>query len=136
MTSLDSNIVITSLDFSAPNQKAAQRAILNTAKLGPLLISPPVYAELRASANWEDQIGFFLESTSIQVAWNMPDTVWDKAGQALGSYSRLRKGGQLPRRILADFLIGAHAEHHQLAVLTFDDTIYKAAFPQLQLVAV
>ena len=136
MTSLDSNIVITSLDSSAPNQKAAQRAILTTARLGPLLISPPVYGELRASANWEDQIVFFLESTGIQVAWAMPESVWDKAGQALGNYARLRKGGQLPRRIMADFLIGAHAEHHKLALLTFDDTIYKAVFPQLQLVPV
>ncbi len=136
MTSLDTNMVITSLDSSDPNQKTAQQAILKAVKLGPLLICPPVYAELRASENWEHQIGFFLESTGIQVAWAMPESVWDRAGQALGSYARLRKGGQLPRRILADFLIGAHAEHHGLALLSFDDTIYKAVFPQVRLISI
>jgi hypothetical protein len=136
MTSLDSNIIITSLDSSAANQKTAQQAILNARGLGPLQICLPVYAELRASANWEDQIVFFLENTGIQVNRSLPESLWDKAGQALGNYARLRKRGQLPRRILADFLIAAHAEHHQLAVLTFDDTIYKAVFPRVRLVPI
>ncbi|MBF6594439.1 MAG: type II toxin-antitoxin system VapC family toxin [Thermaceae bacterium] len=129
MTSLDTNVLLTALDTSDPQQKAAQQSILKVAKRGPLLICPPVYAELRASANWEHQIDFFLSSTGIQVAWAMPDRLWDRAGEALGSYARLRKGGQLPRRILADFLIAAHAEHHGLTVLTFDPTVYKAVFP-------
>jgi len=133
MTSLDTNILLAALDTSSPQQKVAQQSILKAAKRGPLLVCPPVYAELRASANWEHQIDFFLSSTGIRVAWAMPDSLWDRAGQALGSYARLRKGGQLPRRILANFLIAAHAEHHGLAVLTFDPTVYKAVFPKVPL---
>lgn len=133
MTSLDTNVLLTALDTSDPQQTTAQQAILKAAKLGPLLICPPVYAELRASAKWVHQIDFFLNSTGIQVSWAMPNLLWDRAGEALGNYARMRKGGQLPRRILADFLIASHAEHHRLSVLTFDPTVYKAVFPRVPL---
>jgi predicted nucleic acid-binding protein len=36
-----------------------------------------------------------------------------------------------PRRTLADFLIGAHALHHVLRLLTLNDRLYCAAFPRL-----
>jgi predicted nucleic acid-binding protein len=135
VTSLDTSILLTALDTSDPRQVMAQQSVLKAAKHGPLLICPPVYAELRASANWEHQINFFLNSTGIRVSWAMPDQIWDRAGQALGSYARMRKGGQLPRRILADFLIAAHAEHHRLRVLTFDPTVYLAVFSQVSLLS-
>lgn len=135
MTSLDTNVLLTALDTSDPQQTTAQKSILKAAKRGPLLICPPVYAELRASAYWEHQIDFFLGSTGIRVSWAMPDRIWDRAGEALGSYARQRKRGQLPRRILADFLIAAHAEHHRLTVLTFDPTVYKAVFPKVPLLS-
>jgi predicted nucleic acid-binding protein len=38
--------------------------------------------------------------------------------------------GKRARRILADFLIGAHALHHGYGLLTFDDRRYPAAFPR------
>lgn len=133
MISLDTNVVLSALDNSDMQQARAQRAILQAAGRGLLLISPPVYAELRASEFWEGQIKPFLRSTGIRVAWEMPEALWERAGEALGRYARLRRAGQLPRRILADFLIAAHAEHHHLAVLTFDATVYRAVFPQVEL---
>ncbi|GEM88446.1 type II toxin-antitoxin system VapC family toxin [Meiothermus granaticius] len=133
MTSLDTSVLLTALDSSDPQQARAQQAILKAAASSPLLICPPVYAELRASAYWESQIEPFLSATGIRTAWEMPEPVWARAGQALGQYARLRRGGQLPRRILADFLIAAHAEHHRLAVLTFDTTVLKAVFPEVVL---
>jgi predicted nucleic acid-binding protein len=41
-----------------------------------------------------------------------------------------------PRRILADFLIGAHACERGYRLLTLDDRLYRAAFPDLALVRV
>jgi len=35
------------------------------------------------------------------------------------------------RRILADFLIGAHAQTENYRLLTLDERLYKAAFPTL-----
>ncbi len=91
------------------------------------MICPVVYAELAASREWE-ALKRFLELVGVEVAWEMPEEVWERAGTAMGEYARRRRGGALPRRVLADFLIGAHAEHHGLAVATFDRTVYEAAF--------
>jgi hypothetical protein len=125
--------------FSLVNTKDSNHSKASqivAAQPDPLFISPPVFAEVRASDDWLNRIQPFLGEAGIRVAWAMPESVWDRAGLGVGQYARLRKGGQLPRRILADFLIAAHAEHHQLAVLTFDDTIYKAVFPQVRLIPI
>lgn len=41
-----------------------------------------------------------------------------------------------PRRILADFLIGAHALHSGYRLLTLDDRFYRTAFPRLSLLTI
>ncbi|HWQ69804.1 MAG TPA: hypothetical protein VN494_07610 [Patescibacteria group bacterium] len=41
-----------------------------------------------------------------------------------------------PRRILADFIIGAHALHNGFRLLTLDDRLYRATFPRLTILAV
>jgi predicted nucleic acid-binding protein len=43
--------------------------------------------------------------------------------------------GQVPRRILTDFLIGAHALVRGFTLLTFDQRLYAAAFPELNILA-
>ncbi|GAA6736644.1 hypothetical protein YIM1640_08770 [Thermus oshimai] len=62
----------------------------------------------------------------------MPMAVWELAGERFGQYARKRRTTGLPRRILADFLIGAHALHHHLALATFDPVHYRVAFPELE----
>ncbi|MGZ4890608.1 MAG: hypothetical protein ACXWBH_15610 [Candidatus Angelobacter sp.] len=41
-----------------------------------------------------------------------------------------------PRRILADFLIGAHASHRGYRLLTLDDHLYPSAFSSLTVITV
>ena len=81
-----------------------------------------------------DFIRVFLQRAEIATLWAMPESVWKRAGTAFGDYAALRRGGSLPRRIVADFLIAAHAEHHELSVLTFDNTVFANVFPNVQLV--
>jgi predicted nucleic acid-binding protein len=57
--------------------------------------------------------------------------VGELAGTSFGDYARQRRSGKLPRRLIADFLVAAHAAHHGLRVLTFDRTVYDAMFPHL-----
>ena len=38
-----------------------------------------------------------------------------------------------PRRILADFLIGAHAMQRDYTLLTLDQRVYSKSFPKLRL---
>jgi predicted nucleic acid-binding protein len=61
------------------------------------------------------------------------EPVWRSAGRAFQSYAeRLRKQRDSgTRRILADFLIGAHALTRGYRLLTLDERLYQAAFPKL-----
>lgn len=133
MISLDSNVVFSALKSNEANHDRAINALL-TYSSQAFCICPVVYSELRASATWPG-IDLWLTSQGIGVVWDMPDPVWDAAGMAFGQYVRLRKSGLIPRRIAADFLIAAHAEHHGLEVLTFDDTVFKAVFSSVTLLA-
>ena len=73
----------------------------------------------------------FLAMAQISVAWTMPIEVWELAGRSFGDYARQRRSGNLPRRLIAEFLIAAHAAHQGLRVLTFDRTVYDSMFPDL-----
>lgn len=65
--------------------------------------------------------------------WNLNESVWRAAGRAFEQYVARRRNRRDagPRRILADFLIGAHASHNGFRLLTLDDRLYRAAFPRL-----
>jgi predicted nucleic acid-binding protein len=130
MTSVDSNVILAALAKHERHHAAAVELLRDAAANGPLFISPVVYAELMASKQ-PAVMHEFLDMAQISVAWTMPMEVWDLAGRSFGDYARQRRSGNLPRRLIADFLIAAHAAHHGLRVLTFDRTIYDAMFPQL-----
>ncbi|MGH2346374.1 MAG: DNA-binding protein, partial [Chloroflexota bacterium] len=64
--------------------------------------------------------------------------IWQAAGLAYRTYARRRhaEGAPVPRRrILADFVIGAHAMGRQATLLTWDEDIYHTYFPGLITVA-
>jgi predicted nucleic acid-binding protein len=68
----------------------------------------------------------------------MDESVWRTAAKSFQKYAnrgRKQRTNQ-PRRILADFLIGAHALQKGHSLLTLDEGIYRAAFPKLHLVRV
>lgn len=133
MISVDSNVILSALNTRDANCGQARRALANTLPATVHVISPPVHAELNASADIV-QIQGWLNANRIGVLWPMPEWVWTRAGQAFFAYAKSRRGGALPRRILADFLIAAHAEHHGADILTFDSTIYAAVFPDLNVI--
>lgn len=55
------------------------------------------------------------------------------AGLAFRAYRQNRRGG--PKSILADFLIGGHAQSIDAAILTRDSRFYRAYFPKVPLIA-
>jgi predicted nucleic acid-binding protein len=130
MTSVDSNVILAAVAQREEHHAAAVQLLRDARAEGPLFVSPVVYAELMAStrpAAMQD----LLAMARISVAWSMPMDVWDLAGRSFGDYARRRRSGNLPRRLIADFLIAAHAAHHGLRVLTFDRTVYDVMFPHL-----
>jgi len=86
----------------------------------------------------ESFIDSFCAQTGIAVDSDLPEAVWRSAGRAFQHYAVRRKShrNSAPRRILADFLIGAHALHHGYKLLTLDDRLYRTAFPRLQILTV
>lgn len=68
----------------------------------------------------------------------MDESVWRTTGKSFQKYAsrrRKQRAGQ-PRRILADFLIGAHALEKGYSLLTLNEGLYRAAFPKLHIVRV
>lgn len=132
MISLDTNVVLAAFDpEDALHQKALD--LLARVRAEALAICPVVYAELAASVVWEG-LRAFLDRAEVAVIWPMPDEVWRLGGEAFGRYARARRREARPRRIVADFLIGAHAQHHGLSLCTLDPAAYRASFPGLALV--
>ncbi|CAA9395256.1 MAG: hypothetical protein AVDCRST_MAG93-9938 [uncultured Chloroflexia bacterium] len=137
-TAIDTN-VIQGLWSGTPDViAAAQSALEDAGRHGALVISPAVYAELVASPGRDaPTIDTFIEVTHIRVDWLLEAGVWRTAADAFRGYSerrRRQKQFEGPRRILADFVIGAHALHHASRLLTFDQRLYRAAFPSLMVV--
>lgn len=139
ITAIDTNVLVALWDRDDTLNLAAQIALDAAFARGKLVISGAVFAELlafpRRSENFLDQ---FLDDTGITVDWSVDESVWRVAGKSFQKYANQRrkhKAGQ-PRRILADFLIGAHAVEKGYSLLTLDDGIYRSAFPKLHIVRV
>ena len=68
--------------------------------------------------------------------WVLPIETWEFAGKAQVDFlARRRKLGlQGDKRILPDFLIGAHALARGAALMTFDENRYQTSFPKLELI--
>ncbi len=78
----------------------------------------------------------FLEATAIAEAYDTDAAVWTLAGMAYGAYAaRRRQSGEgQPKRLLAEFIIGAHAQVHADRLATLDARRYSQDFPRLLLV--
>ena len=132
---LDTN-VLSALwnDNDALNRVAAKA--LEDKKQEQMAICGVVYAELiGAPGRTEAFVDRFCEEAGIAVEWELKERVWRRAGVAFQEYAARRKKqiGAAPRRLLVDFLIGAHALENGYKLLTLDEGLYKAAFPRLKL---
>ncbi len=136
-TVVDTNVIVALWDASDSLNSAAQSALDAGLANGGLVIPSVVYAELLAFAGrTEHFLDSFFRETGIVVDWHIPEKVWRLAGSAFQSYATRRKkhGEAGPRRILADFLIGAYASASHRALLTLDERLYRAAFPGLKII--
>lgn len=136
-TAIDTNVLVALWDADTRLNTSAQRALDSAQERGSLVISGAVYAELLAlPGRTERMLDAFFGATGIEVDWESRDGIWRAAGKAFQSYvsRRNRKKEELPRRILADFYIGAHAWIRHYRFLTLDQRLYRAAFPDLEIV--
>jgi predicted nucleic acid-binding protein len=138
-TAIDTNVLVALWNEDDRLNRLAQSALDAALGQGGLVISAPVFAELLAAPSRNEAfLDSFCQDTGIVVEWKLDEAVWRAAGRAFQAHAIRRRRHRFPgpRRILADFVIGAHALRRGYRLLTLDDTLYRSAFPHLSLVAI
>jgi len=136
-TAIDTNVLVALWDTDPKLNGAVQEALDSAQARGALAISGAVYAELLAlPGRTESMLDEFFAVTAIRIEWEVSEQIWRAAGRAFQGYVERRKRSkeEMPRRILADFFIGAHAFLHRYRLITLDQRLYRTAFPKLEIV--
>jgi len=135
-TALDTNVVVAYWGPDPSLNRAVQAALESSFGHGNVTVAAPVFAELVAGpGRSEDFVNGFFEHRGIASDWHLDEAIWRSAGRAFRGYAERRRKHRDSgtRRILADFLIGAHAVAHGYRLLTMDERLYRAAFPTLKI---
>ncbi len=134
ITAVDTNVLVALLAGTVGEARAAALS-LDQARERGALISAPIYA---APGRGAEAVDTLLSRTRIGVDWVLSEGVWRSAALAYREYAERRRsqpGDPSSRRILADFVIGAHALHFTSALLTLTRRVYRATFPELEVLA-
>ena len=134
-TAIDTNVLSAVWSGSAPAAHLA--GLLNQAASdGGLVICAPVYAELRAYPRaTERYVDQFLANTRIEVEFVIDEPVWRETPQRFAEYAHRRRksaGGEA-KRLVVDFIIGAHASLRADRLFTLDPSRFARDFPKLPL---
>ncbi len=131
ISAIDTNIL---LDVFLPDKKFAK----GSAKLlklaydeGALIICDIVYAELVPQFEHRHKLDDALATINVSFSSLDADTAF-LAGEAWGRY---RRSGGKRKRIITDFLIGAHAAIKAERFLTRDRGFYESYFPELKILS-
>lgn len=130
ITAVDTNVL---LDILVPNEKFYElslRALEDAASAGSLVVCDLVYAELCVHFSTQRECDEFLDSGEMRVE-GLKREAHFLASRAWRDYRQ--QGGQRSR-ILADFLIGGHAQVQASRLLSRDRGFYRKQFPSLKLV--
>jgi predicted nucleic acid-binding protein len=137
ITAIDTNVLIALWDASDTLNIRAQNALDRADVAGTLVICGAVFAELLAGkSRTVEAVENFLDETGIAIDWTIDEAIWRGSATAFQKYAarRRRQKQQAPRGLITDFLIGSHAFERGFPLLTFDNRIFKAAFPELKIV--
>jgi predicted nucleic acid-binding protein len=129
---LDSNILIDVIEVDPDWEEWSSRQIEDAGKVDRLVINEIVVAEaaprsgpLNLFESSMEAMGISLESLSAQAAY--------RAGQTFQIY-RQNRPNETTKSILADFLIGGHAQTLGATILTRDPRFYRTYFPSVPLI--
>ena len=117
-----------------PGTQVADSLLTEARDRGGVVICGIVYSELFAHPLMTGEIiEDFLQRTGLEVDYRLDKTVWKEAGIRFKKYAERRRRArqEWPRRLLADFVIGAHSLLHADRLITFNGADFRRDFPEL-----
>jgi predicted nucleic acid-binding protein len=135
ITAIDTNIP-SALWSSEPLATEVSMVLARAHAAGGLIVCGPVYAELLAYPGASQSfVDDFLLQTRVMIEFDLGEKVWREAGLRFARYAKRTRlsGGGDAKRLLVDFVVGAHALFRADRLLTLDPTRYRHDFPELKL---
>jgi predicted nucleic acid-binding protein len=129
ISAVDSSVLLDVLLNDPTHGKQSADLLEEAFNTGGLIVSEIVYAEIASQFDSQQALDFALAQLNIRMVCSNCETAF-MAGQRWWEY---RRAGGTRTRLLADFLIGAHALVNAERLLTRDRGFFRTYFPELTL---
>ena len=127
ITAIDTNVLLDLFISSATHHEQSQDAIRDASTNGEIIVSDIVYAEIVPHVGNRILLDGALSDLNVRLSPIDSNIAWEAGVR----WMRYRQAGGPRTRILADFLIGAHALATADVFLTRDRGFYDSYFPNL-----
>lgn len=113
---VDTNVLLDVIGADPQFGPASKECLLRCGNTGMLVINPVIYAEVSAVIETLEELDTLLPNTLFR----HDPLPWEAAFLAGRAFRQYRARGGSRTRVLADFLIGAHAATEKMTLITRD----------------
>ncbi len=113
---VDTNVLLDVIGADDRFGPASKRVLARSARAGVMVINPLIYAEVAAFMASKEE----LDELVPAALFRRDPIPWEAAFLAGQAFERYRRRGGTVRRMLADFLIGAHAAARGFGLISRD----------------